>query len=231
MEIPKMAILAKGSSGSDFKPVPEGTHVARCVTVVDCGQQKVTWNGEEKWQHKVWIAFEVPAVRVSWTDREDKEHEGPALIGAMYTNSIGERAKLGQHLSSWRGKSFTSKEIADGFDVSVLLDKPCQIAVTHNESQNGKTYANITSIMGIPQGMEAPARETDLTLYDPGTSEAKSVFDGLPKWLQEKVTFGHRLDTDQPNTAVTFGPMETPNVPGTDAPAETAQEFDDDIPF
>lgn len=228
-----MAILAKGSEGGDFKPVPEGAHLARCVTVVDCGMQKTTWNDEDKWQHKVWIAFEIPAVRVEWTDKEDKEHEGPALIGKLYTNSIYEKAALGQHLASWRGKSFTSKEVADGFDVGVLIDKPCQISVTHKQSKDGsKTYANITGIMGLPAGLEAPPRETDLTLYDPTSSEAPQVFDRLPKWLQEKVTFGHRLDTNQPTVPdVPTGNAGMPNMEMGDPGIQSEDDFNDDIPW
>ena len=225
-----MAILAKGSEnkGSDFKPVPEGTHLGRAVTVVDCGMQKTTWNDEDKWQHKIWIAFEIPAVRVSWRDKEDQEHEGPALIGKMYTNSIYEKAALGQHLASWRGKSFTSKEVADGFDVSALLDKECQLSVTHRQSKDGqKVYANITGIMGLPPGVQVPARETDLTLYDPTASEAPAVFDRLPNWLQEKVTFGHRLDTSQPVAPIPEPPVGI-TVPGG---ATGDGDFDDSIPF
>ena len=214
-----MAILAKGSEGGDFKLVPEGTHLARCVTVVDCGMQKTEWQGQEKWQHKVWIAFEVPAVRVEWT-KDEKEHEGPAIIGKLYTNNIGDKAHLGQHLASWRGKSFTGIEIRDGFDVGQLLDKPCQISVTHND-KGERTYANITGIMGLPAGVEVPERETPLTLYDPDSSEASKVFDSLPKWLQEKVTFGHNLG------ATNGGMTENP------VPQEkyTETEFNDDIPF
>ena len=215
-----MAILAKGSEGGDFKPVPQGTHIARCVTVVDCGMQKTEWQGNEKWQHKVWIAFEVPAVRVTWT-KDDTEHEGPAIIGKLYTNSIGEKAHLGQHLSSWRGKAFTSQEIRDGFDVAVLLGLPCQIAVTHNE-KGDRTYANITGIMGLPAGFEAPDQETPSTLYDPTASEAPQVYDTLPKWLQEKVTFGHDLDK-----GVDPQPPAEPQA----QESYTNTDYDDSIPF
>jgi len=216
-----MAILAKGKEGGDFKPVPPGTHIARCVTVVDCGMQKTEWQGQEKWQHKVWIAFEVPAVRVEW-EKDGQQNEGPAIIGKLYTNNIGEKAHLGQHLSSWRGKAFTGVEIRDGFDVSVLLGLPCQIAVTHNES-NGKVYANITGIMGIPAGMEAPAQETPSTLYDPEASEASQVFDKLPKWLQEKVAVGHKLTDEAP-------PPSEPQRQETYS-EEGKDDFSDDIPF
>lgn len=218
-----MAIKAKGSEGSDFKPAPQGVHVARCVTVVDVGQQRIVWNDEVKYQHKVWIAFEVPGVRVEWTDKNDKEHEGPAIIGKLYTLNIGEKAHLGQHLTSWRGKAFSKEEIRQGFDISKLLDVPCQLSVVHNEANNGKTYANIATIMGLPAGMEAPKRETPLTLYDPESSEAEQVLANLPKWLQDKIAEGHAPGQDIPEHVAK-------NVP----PAETYSDeagFEDEIPF
>jgi len=221
-----MAILAKGSEGVSFEPVPPGAHIARCVTVVDCGMQKIEWKGEEKWQHKVWIAFEVPGQRAEWVDKEGNEHEGPKIIGKLYTNSISEKSHMGQHLASWRGKAFTGQEIRDGFDVSVLLGLACQISVAHNES-GGKVYANITGIMGIPAGIEAPAQETPSTLYDPTASEAPQVYETLPNWLKEKVDFGHNRTPENMTPASGEGDLPEPRPPEN----HTNTDFDDDIPF
>jgi len=242
-----MPIISKGgTSGEGFEPCPEGTHLARCITVIDCGTQKSTYNGEDKWQEKVWIAFEIPAIRVKWTDKDDNEKEGPALVGQMYTNSIWERATLGQHLVGWRGKSFTSNEQKDGFDISVLLDKPAQISISHKPKKDGNgVFVNIVGIMGLPPGMEPAPREMDLTLYDPKAAEAPAVFDKLPKWLKEKVTFGHRLDqqdsrtTSPPvshaaNVGNPGGPLPghmMPNTEAGDPGIQSEGDFDDDIPF
>jgi hypothetical protein len=110
-----MALLSKDSGGEGFEPIPAGTYVARCVSVIDLGVQETPWGGKEK----VYIGFEIPGERVQWKDKDGKEHEGPAFIGSRYTNSINEKAILGQHLTSWRGVPFTDDE-RQGFDLFTI---------------------------------------------------------------------------------------------------------------
>ena len=44
-----MALISKDSGGSgDFEPVPAGTYIGRCVTVVDLGEQDTPWGSKEK---------------------------------------------------------------------------------------------------------------------------------------------------------------------------------------
>lgn len=219
-------VSAKG--GSDRTPIPAGVHVARCVTVVDCGLQEQHWKGQVKYRHKAWIQFEIPSIRVNWQDKDGNEQEGPAVIGQMYTASISDKATLGQHLVNWRGRAFTQEE-RDAFDLFNLLDKACQVSVTHRES-NGRTYDNIGGIMGLPAGTEAPPREMDLRRYSPTDAESKALLEGLPGWLQEKVRIGHKLE-DQPG----MPPPGTPTPPTRSEPAAPAEKngikFEDDIPF
>ena len=211
-----MALLSKAEGGGGgFEPVPVGTHIARCVTVVDLGFQDTPWGAKEK----VYIGFEVPGVRVKWT-KDDKEYEGPAIIGSQYTNSIHPDSNLGQALVSWRGKAFSEDEKA-GFDLFTILDVPCMISVTHN-TKGEKTYANIAAIMGLPKGTPAPARETDILAYTPQDNEKKANFDKLPEWLQKKCEAGHRMADSQNE----YG-LPPP-------PANDFRDFDDDlgdIPF
>jgi hypothetical protein len=214
-----MALLSKATGKSGFEPVPEGAHLARCITVVDLGLQESIWSGITSFKLKVYIAFEVPSVRVEW-EKDDEKHEGPALIGQMYTNSIGDKATLGKHLTSWRGKSFTDDEKL-GFDLFTILDVPCQISVVHN-TKGENTYANISGIMGLPPGVEVPPRETPLLAYSPHDPERAGNFDQLPEWLQEKCTIGHR-NSEQGNEVMTENP----------APQGQFEQppFDDDLPF
>jgi len=208
-----MAFLSKDAGGTGgFEPVPAGTYVARCITVVDIGIQQSNFGPKEK----VWLGFEIPSVRVSWTKRNDQgveiEHEGPALIGSTYTNSIHRKAILGQHLVSWRGKDFTDKE-RDGFELFNVLGAPCMISVTHN-IKGDKTYANITAIMRLPQGTTAPDAETDIIGYSPSDNTKIGNLTKLPEWLQKRCHEGHGAAADYPVS---------------DLPKD--DEFDDDIPF
>lgn len=209
-----MALYSKAEGGSsNFEPVPVGTHIARCVTVVDLGFQDTPWGAKEK----VYVGFEVPGVRVEW-EKDDQKHEGPAIIGSTYTNSIHPDSNLGQALVSWRGRAFTEDEKA-GFDLFTILDVPCMISVTHN-TKGEKTYANIAAIMGLPKGTAAPNRETDILAYSPQDPEKAGNFDKLPEWLRKKCEAGHKM-ADNPNEYANQTPP--PPTPGDD--------FDDDIPF
>lgn len=210
-----MPLLASGKdSGGGFEPVPQGSHLARCVSVVDMGIQETPWGPKEK----VYLGFEVPGVRVQWT-KDDVEHEGPALVGGVYTLSLHPDSNLGKNLISWRGKDFSEEEKA-GFDLFNILDVACMISVTHN-TKGDKTYANIAAIMGVPAGTKVPDRETDLLAYTPQDETKKDSFDKLPNWLKDKCEKGHRMK-DSPNE---YGGLSMP--PANDF----SDPLDDDIPF
>jgi len=206
-----MSFISKDSGGAGFDPVPEGTHIARCISVVDLGIQESNWGKKEK----VYIGFEIPAIRVEW-DKDDQHHEGAALIGSTYTNSIHEKSILGQHLTSWRGKNFTDEE-REGFDLFSILGAPCLLSVTHNSTGN-KVYANITAIMRLADGMSAPPAQTDIIGYSPADADRSANLAKLPEWLQKKCAEGHGKQAEQP--------AEPP--PKDD---EFGDEFDSDIPF
>ena len=210
-----MPLMSKSTGkGNDFEPAPEGTHVARCISVIDLGFQESEWQGQTKIMEKVYIGFEIPGFRVKWT-KDDVEHEGPGLIGSLYTNSIFEKANLGSHLISWRGRAFTDKE-KEGFDLFTILDVPCLISVVHKQSKDGsKTYANIGAIMGLPKGTTAPDRETDILGYSPNDPDRMGCFDKIPEWLQKII-------------AKQVEPVEESENP---EPKEAPDEFDDSIPF
>jgi hypothetical protein len=206
-----MGLMAKASGGSgDFEPVPMGTHIARCVTVCDLGLQPSPWGLKEK----VYFGFEVPGVRVSWKDKEGKEHEGAALIGTTYNLSIHKKAVLGQHLESWRGKTFTDEE-KEGFDVLTVLGAPAMLSVTHNTTDDGKIYANIAAIIRVPKGTQVLDAETELVGYTAMDGKWSGNLDKLPEWLQKKATEGQRQSPKEP---------EAP-------PQSSGDDFDDDIPF
>ena len=202
-----MPSIVKSTGSSNFTLIPEGTHVARCCSVVNLGMQDSAWGAKPK-HH---IGFEVPSIRVEWI-KDDVNHEGPGIISSRYTSSLHEKAILRQHLESWRGKKFTDKEL-DGFDLLKLLNVPCLISVVH--SDDGK-YANINAIMGLPPGTTVPDRETPLTGYDPSEPKAAEVLATLPEW-QRKLIENQVVETENPEPA------------GPDV--GDGQDFDDSIPF
>ena len=206
-----MALLSKAGGGGDgFDPIPVGTHIARCISVVDLGLQSGEWQGEPTLNKKVYVGFEIPSVRVKWK-KDDVEHEGPGLIFNIYTNSIHAKSNLGGHLISWRGRAFTEEE-ERGFDLFTILDVPCMISVVHKQSKDGtKTYANIGAIMGLPKGTDADKREGDILGYSPDDPD-RADMTGVPEWLQKMIAkqVTHATESENP---------------------EPTEDFDDSIPF
>ncbi len=203
-----MAIIASDSGGGgDFKPIPQGTHLANCYMVVDLGKQREDYQGQVKTQHKVYIRWELPNERVEWDDKDNVHREGPASIGATYTLSLHEKSTLRGHLEAWRGRAFTAEELA-GFDVSALLGKPCMLSITHREA-NGRVRDRVSGVSGIPKGMNKPERvENPTVLYD---DDHRDTYDGLSDWVRGKI------DTQIKQVPQTTG--------------EYLSDLDDDVPF
>lgn len=203
-----MAIIATDSGGGgDFKIVPSGNHVSVCNMVVDLGKQRIqsAMYGESV-KHQIYIRWELVHERLKWTDRDDREREGPMTIGKTYTVSLHENANLRADLENWRGRAFTEEE-RRGFDVSKLLGVPAMVSCTHAE-RNGKTYANVSGVAGLPKGMEKPTAENNLILYD---ADNRGSFNDLPEWLQKKI---NEQVKDEPKA-------QNPSYP----------DLDDDVPF
>ena len=234
-----MALIASDKGGAGFEPIPAGSYVARCISVIDLGVQETPWGGKEK----VYIGFEVPGERVEW-EKDGQAHDGPAIIGGRYTNSINEKSILGQHLTSWRGVPFTEDE-RQGFDLFSVLGAPCMINVTHTE-KNGKVYANINAIMRLPKGTECPPAETELLAYSPMDEATAGNFDKLPEWQQKLVRAGYKMaegSTVVGSAQAAQNAAGGPIAPGQPAPRVEDEYadgdhrqspdggFDDDIPF
>lgn len=136
-----MAFIVK-DSGGDFKPCPGGQHQVVCVDVVDRGM--VT--GEYGTKHMVQLRWE--------TADQDTERNppGPYLIVRSYTASLHEKSKLRADLEAWRGRPFTAQELA-GFDVETVIGANGLMQVIQRTGNNGKVFANVQAIMGLPRGM------------------------------------------------------------------------------
>lgn len=234
-----MALLSKDTGGSGFEDLAPGAYVGRCISVIDLGVQQTPFGGKEK----VYIGFEVPGERCAWKDKQGVDHEGPALIGSRYTNSIHEKSILGQTLIGWRGKPFTDEERA-GFDLFNILGKPCLINVVHTQ-KDSRTYANIQSIMRLPQGMECGPAESELLAYSPMDQTTAGNFAKLPEWAQKLVRAGYQMAENsnvvgsgagvpvQPGNAqdARAAALAAAGAQGAPGPAPGNDDWDDDIPF
>jgi hypothetical protein len=132
-----VAIIAK--DGGDFEIHPEGQYRAVCMDVVDLGLVENKQYG--KMQHKVAVVFH----------SEAKLKDGrPFEVWERFTLTLAENGRLRPFLQSWRGRAFTEQELA-GFDLEKLIGVQAYLQIIHN-GHNGKTYANVSTIMLPPRG-------------------------------------------------------------------------------
>jgi hypothetical protein len=204
-----MGLIAR-EEGGNFEMVAEDTYIARCYRVLDLGTHH-----DEKWDkdvHKVTISWELPTALMETGDYAGK----PFSIHNRYTLSLADRAILRKDLEAWRGKAFTEEELS-GFDVSKLLGATCMINVVH--SADGK-YANISSIMKLPKGMECPDAVNEALFLDLDNFD-QAVFDKLHEKVQDFIKKSQEYEQIE---ALGI------NSQGQNTTSEDGFE-DDDIPF
>jgi len=173
-----MAIIAKESKGSSIPPLTEGIYQAICTRLVDIGVQKSEKFGNSK--QKIMLGWQILGETV-----EVNGEETPRVFHKEYGNSLHEKSGLRKDLQAWRGRAFTSTELA-GFDMKNILHVPCQMQIIHNQGSDGNIYANIASIMGFPKGMVAP-KAHELIYFDLSEPDTFSMWTELPKFIQEKI--------------------------------------------
>jgi hypothetical protein len=105
---------------------------------------------------------------------------------------LSEGANLRRDLESWRGKKFTDAEL-EGFDVAKVLGAHAQINVAQSE-KNGKTYANIMSIVPWPKGTPAPDVVSEKLYFDMDDPGRDHVLAKLPEWVQKRVKESRTYD-------------------------------------
>jgi len=166
----------------EYKLIPEGTHVARLVSIVDFGTQPHVYMGENKTRSRIYFTFELP--------NETSVFEGvtkPLVIGSEFTASLSDKAILKPIIEGVLGKKLTDAERTNfgREEISKLVGTPVMLSVLHNES-NGKTYANIATVSPLPKGMAAPEQYNPSVVYDvlDGQNEA---FKALPEFMRNKI--------------------------------------------
>jgi len=194
-------------SSKDFEQPPAGNHIAICYQVVDMGTQKGEYEGRPNFNRKISIRWELCNEKMS-----DGENAGkPFSVGKIYTASLSEKATLRHHLESWRGRAFTSTELA-GFDPKNVLGAPCMV----NVGMTDKNKAKVLSVASVPKGMQVPQIVNPKVYFSLDNFDA-AIFESLGKWVKEQII-------QSPEYARLFSGGEPP--PGSDI-----SSMDSDIPF
>lgn len=136
-----------GTAG-DFVPCPAGLHRAVGVDVIDPWTEPIPEQflkpGGPKTRTRTKLVWE--------TDEKMADTGEPMLVSEFYTWSLHPKAKLRKHLEAWRGRKFTPEELKV-FDVDKIVGVPCQLHITHRETDAG-TYANVEAVVPMSKGQE-----------------------------------------------------------------------------
>lgn len=176
----------------DFGRIEEGSYPARIVQLVDFGNQYATDyktgevkkydDGNDVIQHKIFINFEFPTETIE-IDGETK----PRWTGKEFTLSSHEKSALYSLLKAADPKGTATN---NGRNAAGLLGLP--VMVTVGSTSGGK--AKITTISGVPKGMQVDALANPEQFFDLDSDDIES-FEKLPEWMQKRITEGVDFDS------------------------------------
>lgn len=205
----------KDSGGGDFEQAPAGTHVARCVRLIDIGTQFGEYQGKPNAARKVVVAWELPNERIT----EGQDVGKPFLVNKWYTASLGEKANLRRDLVNWRGREFNDDELK-GFEAKKILGTTCMLALTPNE----KGKIRVTGVMKLPKGTEAPKQVNPSIYFSLERDEfSEATFKSLAEFWQNEI----KKSPEWADLQGKPGPVKASAAAGT-GPFD---DMEDDIPF
>jgi hypothetical protein len=134
--------------------------VARCYQVIDLGTQKTHYKGVLRDCAKVMIGWELVD-----PDAGTVKNGEMFTISKRYTGSLSERSLLCKDLIALRGCKFSDEELLD-FDLSKVLGAYCQLQIIHTETEEGKLYTDVQTIMQRKGEKPAGQLENQLFSFD-----------------------------------------------------------------
>lgn len=193
-------IITAGSTQPPELP-PAGTYVGRCFRVLDLGTHQSTFNGQTRDRRLLLVTFEL-------LGEEGQMKDGrPFAIGRRFTLSLHEKAGLRKMLETWRGKPYVDGE---GVDLRKVAGQYGLVAVTIDSTGEGKTFANLASVVALPKGMPKPpgVNPTQVFFIDDDGDDALLT---LPEKLQALIVSSpeYRAKHDEPQAEpATVGAMD-----------------------
>jgi hypothetical protein len=174
-----MGLTISENSGSTFKSAPAGTHVARCIRLIDIGTQHGEYQGKPSIKRQLIVMWELP--------NELMDDGKPFIASRFYTASLGEKANLRKDLEAWRGKAFTEQERL-GFDMNKLLGQPCMLSIVDKPSGGTK----VGGVMALPKGTQVPPHSNDMWAFDIDDWNAErfaAMSDGVKRLIEASEEF------------------------------------------
>ncbi len=168
-------------------PIPnEGTVPARLARIIEVG---VHSHPQYKDKDQVVFMYSLPTRIIE----EEGDYFGKqSMIRTQpMTNSTSNKAALYKHRLVLDGAETTS--------FRELLNAPCYLTIIHNEVEGKGTFANISSVSGVPEGLEVGELDTTPFYFDFDSPDADvwttNLWDGIREKIQSAVNYpGSRVE-------------------------------------
>lgn len=212
-----MGRYATDTGGGDFKQAPAGSHVARCIRLIDLGTQTSEYQGQVNHKSQVLISWELCHELYEYEDENKQKVQKPFLVSAFYTNSLSEKANLRRDLISWRGRDFTKEEL-EKFDLQSILGAPCIVSVVIND----KGKAKVEGVLKLTKGTEAP---------DCVNKPYAFWLDEFERGKFDELSDGIKAIIEKSPEYQSMVKATTQELVNTLPPSHAFSDFDDSIPF
>ena len=197
--------LSDGGNSSYEQP-PVGTHIARCVRMIDIGTQRGEYQGKATSRRQIILAWELPLELMSEGEAAGK----PFLTSKFFTASLNDKATLRHDLANWRGRDFTPEELG-GFDSKNLIGKTCMLSITLSDKQKAK----VTGVMALPRGTAVP-EQVNPSIYFSLDEFNLHVFEALSDGIKKMIVMSPEYQSAIKRDSIDNMPSD---------------EIDGDIPF
>jgi hypothetical protein len=210
---------------STYELPPAGTHTAICFRVVDLGTQTGMYGPKLQ-------------ILVSWELPDELMADGRSFtISRRYSLSSSRKSALRADVEGWLGRVLTASDFGK-FDLSTLLGTTCLIGVKHETRDDGRTFANVVSVLkrpkAVPERLPPSNEAVAFSLADRPFRHHE--FEHLPQWVRDaiarspeyamatKATGPVSLDTQRKLQSIVA------NSPAP-KPEPTVEDLDDEIPI
>jgi hypothetical protein len=184
----KGGFVVEDKGGDRIPTLEAGVYQAVAIGLFDVGTDTGGTFGPKR---KMVLVWEIPAVTID-VERDGETVTLPRNISQRYTMSLNEKARLRQDVEAIRCKRLTKDE-ARAFDVSCILGANAQIQVT-NVEKDGKTFANVETVMACPKGMAALTPTVEPVMFHFGAVDfgAEPATEALipetcPRWVKKLI--------------------------------------------
>lgn len=220
-----MSMIAKDNGGVNIPALESGVYVAVCSGLIDLGIQSNEQFGNKS-SRKMMIQWQILG--------ENIEIDGEEITRKMhkqYGFSLNSKSNLRRDLEAWRGKAFTDEELK-GFNMTKLLNVPCQLQILNKERAGKSNYNDIAGIMALPKGNQVEKlAEKELMVLDLEDPNTFIYYEKVTKWIQDRIKQAENYESSGLKKYVEENVKENTDEENNEDDGEYITVDDNNLPF